>query len=189
VEVQILAAQGAPGGPHRSIDVVRDGPHIESRDASLGARLMEALVLQEIYLSFRQKDADFTEFDYEKGRATWGSLIANVARRNHEPPQAFARKVLAALEARGAQLRFTTWWFGQMYGDPDLAQVGDNRARQLYAARRQRQWKPPEAFKLLVDAFQYESTAGSERSRVQESSPDVQMAEKIERSLLAAIRT
>ena len=36
VEVQILAAQGAPGGPHRSIDVVRDGPHIESRDASLG---------------------------------------------------------------------------------------------------------------------------------------------------------
>ena len=160
-----------------------------SRDASLAARIMEALVLQEIYLSFRQKDADFTEFDYEKGRATWGSLITNVARRNHEPPQAFARKVLAALEARGAQLRFTTWWFGQVFGDPDLAQFGDNRARQLYAARRQRQWKPPEAFKLLVDAFQYESTAGSERSRVQESSPDVQMAEKIERSLLAAIRT
>ncbi len=160
-----------------------------SRDPSLGARVVEAVVLQEIYNSFRAKDSDFTEFDYEKGRSTWGSLLGNAAKRNNTSGTALAREVLGALEARGAQLRFATWWFGQVFGEADLSQFGDPRARQLYAARKHRTWKAPDAFKVLVDAFQFEGTAGSEKSRLVNPTPAALMAEKIERSLLAALRS
>ena len=159
-----------------------------SQDARLGARIVEAVVLQEIYSSFRVKDSDFTEFDYEKARSTWGSLMGNVAKKNNTSATALARSVLSALEARGAQLRFASWWFGQVFGDADLSQFGDTRARQLYAARKHRTWKAPDAFKILVDAFQFESTAGAERSKLHDPTPEALMAEKIERSLLAALR-
>ncbi|MFO0653160.1 MAG: hypothetical protein U0326_43475 [Polyangiales bacterium] len=160
-----------------------------SQDPRLGARIVEAVVLQEIYASFRVKDSDFTEFDYEKARSTWGSLISNAAKKNNTSPTAMARGVLSALEARGAQLRFSSWWFGQVFGEADLSQFGDTRARQLYAARKHRTWKAPDAFKILVDAFQFESTAGAERSRLRDATPEALMAEKIERSLLAALRS
>lgn len=160
-----------------------------SQDPRLGARLVEALVLQEIYGSFRLKDSDFTEFDYEKGRSTWGSLMGALAKKHNTSATAMARATLSSLEARGAQLRFATWWFGQVFGDTDLSQFGDARARQLYAARRHRTWKAPDAFKVLVDSFQFESTVGSERSRLHDATPDALMAEKIERSLLAALRS
>lgn len=160
-----------------------------SRDATLGARLVEALVLQEVYASFRQKDSDFVDFDYEKARSTWGSLISNAARLQHDREPAFARKVLNALEARGAQLRFVTQWFNTVFGDPDLSLFGDPRARQLYALRKHRQWKAPDAFKLLIDAFQFESAAGAERARGHQPDPDAELAMKIERSLLAALRS
>jgi hypothetical protein len=160
-----------------------------SRDATLGARLVEALILQQVYASFRQKDSDFVDFDYEKARSTWGSLISNVARAQHDRESAFARKVLNALEARGAQLRFVTGWFETVFGDLDLSLFGDPRARQLYAAHKQRRWKAPDAFKLLIDAFQFESSAGAERARGHQPDPDAELAMKIERSLLAALRS
>ncbi|MBL8603451.1 MAG: hypothetical protein JNK72_16120 [Myxococcales bacterium] len=159
-----------------------------SKDPSLGARLVEAVVLQEIYRSFREKDSDFADFDYEKGRATWGSLIENVARRNNEKPAAFARRVLGCLEARSAQLRFVTWWFNTVFGNVDLSLFGDPRARQLYAVHRDRGWKAPVAFKILVDAFQYETSAGAAREKNRTPDPDVELAEKIEAALLAALR-
>jgi hypothetical protein len=154
--------------------------------------MVEALVLQEIYRSMREKSSDFTGFGYEKGRATWGSLLGNVARANHENPTAFAGKVLGALLNRGAQLWFTTAWLGTIFGEPDLSLFGDPRTRQLYSVIRQRKWAPPEAFRVLVDAFQHEGTAGAERTRTsanKDPDPDVAAAEKIERSLLAALRT
>ncbi len=160
-----------------------------SRDPTLGARLAEAVVLQEVFAAFRAKDSDFCEFDYERGRATWGSVLEVAAKRIHEKPKVFAARVLAALEARGAQLRFSTSWFAQVFGDMDLALHGDPRTRQLFSTIRQRNWRPPEAFKLLVDAFAHEATAGAERTRLKDPEPAAEMAEKIERALLAALRS
>lgn len=159
-----------------------------TKDATLGARLAEAVVLLEVYGAFRQKDSDFTEFDYEGGRRTWGSLLGNVAKRNHESATSFAAKVLAALQARAAQLGFVTWWFRTIFNDADLSAFGDTRTRQLYAVLRQRQWRPPEAFRLLIDAYKFESTAGSRRQE-RAVEPAHEMAEKIERALLAAMRS
>jgi len=161
---------------------------VGSRDPSLGARLAEATVLQEIYRSFREKDSDFADFDYEKGKLTWGSVMANVARRNNERPSTFARRVLACLEARSNQLRFVTWWFTTVFGDVDLSLFGDNRTRQLYAIKRQRKWAAPEAFKCLVDAYAHEQRVGTDRSKTRAPDPDVEMAEKIEATLLAVLR-
>lgn len=160
-----------------------------SQDARLGARLVEAAVLQEVYRAFRAKDSDFANFDYGEGRRKWGKVVGDVAKRNNASPTALARAVLSVLEARGAQLRFASAWFGQVFGDADLSQFGDTRARRLYAALRQRQWKIPEAFDLLNDAHTFEQTVGSDRSQVRDGAPEALLAEKIERCLLAALRS
>ncbi|MEZ4390769.1 MAG: hypothetical protein R3A48_06695 [Polyangiales bacterium] len=159
-----------------------------TKDATLGARLAEAVVLLEVFGSFRQKDSDFTEFDYEGGRRTWGSLMSNVAKRNHASPNAFAARVLSALQERAAQLSFVTHWFRTIFSDPDLGAFGDTRTRQLYAIHRARQWRPPEAFRLLIDAYKHESTASARRQE-RTLDPAHEMAEKIERALLAAMRS
>lgn len=160
-----------------------------TRDPSLGARLAEAVVLQEVYSAFRAKDSDFCEFDYERARATWGSVLTATAQRIHEKPKIFAAQVLSALEARSAQLRFCTGWFAQVFGAPDLTLHGDPRTRLLFSQIRQRTWKPPEAFKLLVDSYAHEAAAGAERTHLKDPEPAAEMAEKIERALLAALRS
>jgi len=81
-----------------------------------------------------------------------------------------------------------TWWFRTIFNDADLSPFGDTRTRQLYAVLRQRQWKPPEAFRLLIDAYKHESAAGARRQE-RAMDPAHDMAEKIERALLAAMRT
>lgn len=160
-----------------------------SQDARLGARVVESVVLQEVYASFRAKDSDFVDFDYPEGKRKWGKVIGDAAKRNNTTSSAFARAVLAALEARSAQLRFSTWWFGHVFGEADLSQFGDARVRKLYAARRHRTWKLPDAFELLNDAHTHEQTIGSERSRLRDAPPEALVAEKIERCLLAALRS
>ncbi len=160
-----------------------------SKDPSLGARVLESMLLQEVIASFRTKDSDFIDAGYERGKSTWGALISSAAKSAHQPAGSFARRVLSALEARASQLHFATAWLSTVFNDPDLSNFGDPRARQLYAARKNRQWKHPEAFRLLVDAFPYESMAGSESPRTREPAPEVLIADKIEGALLRALRS
>jgi hypothetical protein len=79
-----------------------------------------------------------------------------------------------------------TWWFPRSSATRPVA-FGDTRTRQLYAVHRARQWRPPEAFELLVDAYKHESTARRGGKRAPWT-PTHEMAEKIERALLAALR-
>jgi hypothetical protein len=116
-------------------------------------------------------------------------VLGTAAKKAHETPAAFARRVLGVLEARGAQLRFATQWLSTIFGNPDLSACGDLRSKQLYAVVRHRQWKPPVAFDTLVAAFPHEASAPGEKPRTKEPPPEVVAAEKIERALLAALRS
>ena len=160
-----------------------------ARDASLGARLVEAQVVEEVYASFRQKESDFVSAGYERARSTWATTFAAAAKEAHEKDAVFARRVLQALEARAAQLHVATEWFAAIFGDADLAAFGERRARELHALRRQRRWRAPDAFRLFADAFVFETASGVDAARAAQLPAEAAMAWKIERALLAAMRS
>lgn len=113
-----------------------------SRDATLARASSRRSSFSRCTRRFARRDST-SSTSTTRRPAALRSLISNVARAQHDRESAFARKVLNALEARGAQLRFVTGWFETVFGDLDLSLFGDPRARQLYAAYKQRRCKGP----------------------------------------------
>jgi hypothetical protein len=161
-----------------------------SRSATLAARWQEAILLQQLYLSFNDRRSDFIGFDYP-GARVWKSLMKEESRKHNIDLEVFAQRVLQALLHRGQQLYFSTAWLQQIFGDLDLAvpvgNNGDATTKRLYAEWRQRKWNHPLALsEVLVSAYQPVNDKKVELDAKQ--APDYAMAEAIERGILYVLR-
>jgi hypothetical protein len=153
-----------------------------STDPTLGARLLEATVFEQVVASFRQREKHFATSDYPDGGRTWGPLLAASAKRANESTAQYGRKVLDVLEARAAQLRFASGWFREVYGSGmDLGALGDPYARDRYKRWHARKWSAPDAFDVLMRAFPFASVSG-------DGLTPTAMADAVERAMLSALR-
>jgi hypothetical protein len=162
----------------------------ESKSATLAARWQEAIILQQLYLSFSDRRSDFTGFDYP-GARVWKSLMREEAQKNNTDLDVFAQRVLQALLHRGQQLEFSTAWLQQIFGDLDLSVAVGNNAdpttKRLYAEWRQRRWNHPLALsEVLVAAYRPVNDKKVELDAKQR--PEYAMAEAIERGILYVLR-